>query len=152
MTGAGRPVDSADPFDLGRFVAAQDGVYERALAELSSGRKRSHWMWFIFPQIDGLGHSPTARFHAIKSLEEAKAYLAHPVLGQRLEECAETALDIDGRTVSEIFGYPDDVKLRSSMTLFAFIGGAESVYEQVLEKFFNGHRDPLTLRLIEHGK
>lgn len=152
MQGAGKPVDSADPFDLGRFVTAQDGVYERALAELSSGRKRSHWIWFIFPQIDGLGHSPTARFYAIKSLEEAKAYLAHPLLGARLEQCAEAALDIDGRSVTEIFGYPDDVKLRSSMTLFAFISGAESVYEQVLEKFFSGHRDPLTLRLIAHEK
>lgn len=152
MQGAGKPVDSTDSFDLGRFVAAQDGVYERALAELSSGRKRSHWMWFIFPQIDGLGHSSTARSYAIKSLEEAKAYLAHPVLGARLEQCAETALDIDGRSVTEIFGYPDDVKLRSSMTLFAFISGTESVYEQVLEKFFSGHRDPLTLRMIAPGK
>ena len=108
-----------DPFDLGRFIGAQDSVYERVLAELRDGRKRTHWMWFVFPQIDGLGHTSTARHYAIKSLAEARAYLDHPVLGKRLRECAEVLLAVEGRSASAIFGYPDDLKLCSSMTLFA---------------------------------
>ena len=108
---------------LERFVDAQRGVYPTALAELRAGAKRSHWMWFIFPQINGLGHSATTKFYALKSLEEARRYLAHPVLGPRLEECAQAVLAVEGRSVSEIFGYPDDLKLKSSMTLFARVAG-----------------------------
>ena len=108
-----------DPFDLQRFVDAQHGVYESALREITQGQKRTHWMWFIFPQIDGLGSSPAARHYAIKSREEAEAYLRHPVLGPRLAECAEATLAVDSRTAREMFGSPDDLKLRSSATLFA---------------------------------
>src|SRR5690348_3268527 len=110
-----------DRFDLDRFVRAQEEVYCRALSEITLGRKRSHWMWFIFPQIDGLGCSSTAKFYAIKSKDEAKAYLNHPRLGKRLNECAEALLKIKGKSATEIFGYPDDLKLRSSMTLFASV-------------------------------
>ena len=106
-----------DPFDLSRFVKAQDGVYERALKEIKRGEKQSHWMWFIFPQIDGLGSSSTARFYSVKSGPEAKAYLDHPLLGPRIIECSQVLLRIQGRSASDIFGYPDDLKLRSSMTL-----------------------------------
>ena len=108
----------ADPHDLGRFIEAQAGTYDSAREELRSGRKLSHWMWFIFPQIEGLGRSATARQYSIKSAEEARAYLAHPVLGARLLECTEAVLAVDGRSASDVFGYPDTMKLRSCMTLF----------------------------------
>ena len=137
-----------DQFDLNRFTSAQDKVYDRVLAELKNGRKRSHWMWYIFPQLDGLGRSTTARRYAIKSREEAIAYLEHPVLGARLLECANTVLAIEGKTASEIFGYPDDLKLKSSMTLFSTVAD-DSVFVDVLNKYFQGARDIRTLQLLE---
>jgi uncharacterized protein (DUF1810 family) len=140
---------NGDPHDLGRFVSAQDGVYDRALAELRSGRKQSHWMWFIFPQIDGLGHSPTAQHYAIKSRQEARAYLDHPVLGARLSECAEALLAIQGSSASAIFGYPDDLKLRSSMTLFEAVAGPESIFTRVLDRYHEGERDVKSLQLLD---
>jgi uncharacterized protein (DUF1810 family) len=133
--------------DLERFVRAQDGVYDTALAELRAGRKRSHWMWFVFPQIAGLGSSPAARQYAIRSLDEARAYLDHPVLGPRLREAAGAVLAVGGRTASDIFGYPDDLKLRSSMTLFARAAGDPGVFQQVLERYYEGP-DPRTLALL----
>jgi uncharacterized protein (DUF1810 family) len=132
---------------LDRFVEAQDGVYDDALAELTTGRKRTHWMWFIFPQIAGLGSSPTAQFYAIASLDEAKAYLAHPVLGPRLRECARALLAVDGRSAHDIFGYPDDLKLRSSMTLFARAADDPAPFQAVLDRFYDGP-DPRTLALL----
>jgi uncharacterized protein (DUF1810 family) len=138
----------ADPFDLSRFVEAQDKVYDRVRLELRNGRKRTHWMWFVFPQIDGLGHSSTTKYYSIKSSEEARRYLAHPVLGERLKECAETILALEGVSVSRIFGYPDDLKLKSSMTLFAAVAEPGSVFQQVLDKYFQGNRDERTLSLL----
>ena len=140
--------DNDDPFDLSRFTSAQAGVYDRAFAELQAGEKRSHWMWFIFPQLDGLGSSPTARRYAIKCMDEARHYLGHPVLGLRLVECAEAVFGVEGRSVSEIFGYPDDLKLKSSMTLFAAAAGSESAFDRVLDKYFDGEQDDKTLQLL----
>ncbi len=140
--------NSQDPFDLGRFTKAQGGVYETALSELKAGNKRTRWMWFIFPQFDGLGSSATSKYYAIKSIEEAKAYLTHPVLGPSLEECAEAVLAVEGRSAFDIFGPPDDIKLKSSMTLFEFVAGEDSVFRRVLEKYFYGERDATTLQLI----
>jgi uncharacterized protein (DUF1810 family) len=137
-----------DPFDLNRFVQAQEGVYAAALAELRAGRKTSHWMWFVFPQLDGLGRSQTARFFAVKSLAEARAYLAHPVLGKRLRECAAAVLSVSGRTASEIFGSPDDIKFRSSMTLFERAEPHCDLFSDALDRFFEGRRDRLTLDLL----
>jgi uncharacterized protein (DUF1810 family) len=138
-----------DPFDLTRFTKAQERVYASVLAELRSGWKRTHWMWFIFPQIDGLGHSSTAKFYAIKNIEEARQYLKHPVLGARLVECSEAVLAVEGRSVAAIFGYPDDMKLKSSMTLFASVAGdPHSVFNSVLDKYFQGERDSRTLQLL----
>jgi uncharacterized protein (DUF1810 family) len=140
---------SGDPYDLNRFVKAQDGVYERALGEIRGGRKRSHWMWFIFPQIYGLGTSPTARRYAIKSRAEAESYLAHPVLGPRLVECAEAATAVPGPVSAfDMFGSPDELKLRSSATLFAHVSLEGSVFDQVLDRYFQGECDPATLRLL----
>jgi len=136
-----------DPHDLNRFVGAQESDYQRALAELRNGRKRSHWIWYIFPQIDGLGFSSTAKHYAIKSLDEAKAYLAHPVLGQRLAECADALLKIENRTAHQILGSPDDLKVRSCATLFAAVSPAGSVFERVLEKYYDGERDDKTVQL-----
>ena len=138
-----------DPFQLSRFVKAQDKVYDRVLAELGSGRKRSHWMWFVFPQIEGLGFSSTTQYYSIKSLEEARRYLDHPLLGKRLRECAETILALEGLTASTIFGYPDDLKLKSSMTLFAGVAEGHSVFSRVLEKYYRGNRDERTLAILE---
>ncbi len=140
--------DPADPYGLNRFVQAQQDDYDKALSEIRSGRKRSHWMWYIFPQYDGLGFSSTTRHYAIKSLAEAEAYLRHPVLGPRLRECAEAAIDVAATSASEVFGYPDDMKLRSCATLFACVSPAGSVFEQVLDKYFRGERDNETLRLL----
>lgn len=137
-----------DPYDLARFVRAQERDYARALAELRSGRKRSHWMWYVFPQFDGLGFSSTAKRFAIKSLEEARAYLRHPLLGPRLEECAQALLDLEGRSAFEILGSPDDLKLRSCATLFAYVSPPGSVFERLLGKYFDGEPDERTLRLI----
>ncbi len=145
-------VDRSDPFDLGRFMSAQEAIYGSALAELKKGQKRTHWMWFIFPQIDGLAHSTTSKHYAIKSIEEARQYLNHPVLGTRLLECADTVLAIEGRSISEIFGYPDDLKLKSSMTLFAYVADPRSVFVRVLEKYFRGEQDVRTLNLLEKLK
>jgi uncharacterized protein (DUF1810 family) len=147
MAGAVEP--GPDAHDLGRFVDAQAGDYERALAEIRSGRKRSHWMWYIFPQIDGLGFSPMCRRYSIKSLAEARAYLDHPVLGPRLVECAEAAFGVDGRSAHDIFGSPDDMKLRSCATLFARVTPADSVFARLLARFFEGKPDGETIRLLE---
>ena len=140
--------DRGDPFDLSRFINAQEGIYDRALAELHDGLKRSHWMWYIFPQIEGLGHSPTTRRYSIKSLEEARQYLAHPVLGQRLKESAEAVLAVQGRSAADIFGHPDDWKLQSSMTLFELVSGPESVFGRILDKYYQGKRDTRTLQIV----
>lgn len=138
-----------DPFDLARFTNAQETAYDTALREISNGQKRSHWMWFVFPQIDGLGSSPTAQFYSIRSRAEAEAYIGHPLLGARLIACAEAALQCEDRSATEIFGYPDDVKLRSSATLFAAVSGPDSVFHRVLEKFFDGSHDGRTLDLLD---
>jgi uncharacterized protein (DUF1810 family) len=133
----------ADPYDLQRFVDAQRGVHERVLAELAAGRKTSHWMWFVFPQIEGLGHSSMARRYALRGGDEAAAYLAHPVLGPRLVACAEAAIRAPG-SARAIFGTPDDLKLRSCATLFAKVAPEGSVFERVLARFFEGKPDPAT--------
>ena len=137
--------------DLSRFVSAQEGRYEMAYAELANGRKRSHWMWYIFPQLSGLGSSPMARRYALSGLEEAKAFLAHPLLGTRLVHISALLLSLDKGNPTEIFGFPDDIKLRSSMTLFALARPEEPVFQQVLDRFFGGDKDPLTLRLLRIG-
>jgi uncharacterized protein (DUF1810 family) len=146
---AGAAESGPDPHDLSRFVDAQAGDYERALAEIRGGRKRSHWMWYVFPQIDGLGFSSMSRRYSIKSRDEAGAYLDHPVLGPRLVECAEAALGVEGRSAYEIFGSPDDMKLRSCATLFASVTPADSVFARLLDKFFDGKPDGKTLGLLE---
>ena len=137
-----------DPYDLARFVDAQRDVHATALAELRAGRKRTHWMWFVFPQIEGLGSSWMAQRYAIASAAEAEAYLHHPVLGSRLVECAEALLAIEGRSAREILGPPDDLKLKSSATLFAAVSPPGSAFERVLDKYFAGERDEATLRRI----
>ena len=134
----------ADPFDLQRFVDAQAPVYEQVRRELTVGRKQSHWMWFIFPQIAGLGQSPMSVRFAIASLEETKAYLAHPVLGPSLKECARLALDVEGKTAREIFGSIDELKFRSSMTLFARAAPDEEIFHRCIDKYFAGAPDPAT--------
>lgn len=139
-----------DPYDLRRFIEAQQAVYQRVIMELSGGRKRSHWMWFIFPQIAGLGHSAMARRYAIASRGEAMAYLAHPVLGPRLVECTLLVNRIAGKTVGEIFGSPDDMKFRSSMTLFATVAVDCSIFDEALRQYFDSALDPLTLERL-HG-
>ena len=138
-----------DPFDLNRFLTAQETVYRTALAELKNGRKRSHWMWYIFPQLDGLAKSATSKRYAIKSIDEARQYLNHPVLGVRLAECAEAVLAVEGRSISEIMGYPDDLKLKSSMTLFASLPEAPAAFAGILDKYFQGERDIKTLNILE---
>ncbi len=141
-------MSTQDVYDLNRFVLAQEGVYDSALSEIRSGRKRSHWMWFVFPQYEGLGFSSTSRRYSIKSLDETKAYLAHPVLGPRLIECACAVLDVEGRSAHEIFGTPDDLKLRSCATLFAAVSAKGSAFDELLEKCFNGEPDAATLERI----
>jgi uncharacterized protein (DUF1810 family) len=142
-----------DLHGLQRFVAAQDqaGTYEAAVQELRSGRKRGHWMWFVFPQIAGLGQSPTSRRYAISSLAEARAYLAHPVLGPRLHECAGILSDFEGRSAEEIFGGIDAMKLRSSMTLFARADPDRPEFKRVLDDYFGGGPDQATERLLDAG-
>ena len=139
-----------DPFDLDRFVTAQDqgGTHDAAVSELRAGHKRSHWMWFVFPQIAGLGQSPISRRYAISSLAEAQAYLAHPVLGPRLIECAGIVRELAGRTAQDIFGGIDAMKLRSSMTLFARAAPAQAVFQEVLDAYFGGAPDEATDRLL----
>jgi uncharacterized protein (DUF1810 family) len=135
--------------DLERFVRAQQRTYETALAEIRGGRKRSHWMWYVFPQIAGLGFSETSRRYAIRDTAEARAFLAPPLLGPRLVECFEAALSVDGRTAHEIFGSPDDLKFRSCATLFGCVTPPGSVFARVLDKYFDGEGDPRTLELVE---
>ena len=148
MADANEPGGAGDPHNLSRFVQAQDDDYEQALAEIRSGRKRSHWMWYIFPQIEGLGFSSTSRLYSIKSIAEAEAYLSHPVLGPRMVECAEAALRVEGRSAFEIFGSTDEMKLRSCATLFACVAPAGSVFDRLIDKYFQGQRDGKTLRLL----
>jgi uncharacterized protein (DUF1810 family) len=136
------------PHDLERFVRAQERTGGTALAEIRNGRKRSHWMWYVFPQIAGLGFSEASRRYAIRSAAEARAYLAHPLLGPRLIECFEAALGVEGRTAHEIFGSPDDLKFRSCATLFAGVAPPGSVFQQALDKYFDGEGDPRTLELL----
>jgi uncharacterized protein (DUF1810 family) len=136
---------ASDHFDLQRFVDAQERVYPSVLGELRAGRKRSHWIWFIFPQIAGLGSSSTAAHYAIGSLDEARAYLQHDVLGPRLHECTRLVNAVQGRSINEIFGSPDDLKVRSSMTLFARATDDNSDFVQLLARYYDGAQDPLTL-------
>jgi uncharacterized protein (DUF1810 family) len=138
----------SDPFDLTRFVDAQASTYETALAELRAGRKRSHWMWFVFPQVAGLGSSPMAQRYAISGLEEARAYLDHPLLGPRLRACTAAVNAVEGRSAHEIFGGPDDLKFRSSLTLFAAAAPDEPLFRLALEKYFDGAPDPRTLQVL----
>jgi uncharacterized protein (DUF1810 family) len=147
MTNASEARRADDPYHLNRFVQAQKENYEHALAEVRSGRKRTHWMWYIFPQLDGLALSSTAKRYAIKSVEEAQAYVEHPILGPRLLECAEAVMHIEGRSAREIFGSPDDLKLRSCATLFACVLPPGSVFARLLQKYYRGGRDEKTLQL-----
>lgn len=140
--------NGADPFGLHRFVDAQDGVYDTVLAELRTGRKRSHWIWFVFPQLRGLGSSPTAARFGITSLDEARAYLAHDVLGPRLRECARLVGGIEGSSAETVFGWPDHLKVRSSMTLFALAADDNAEFQAVLDKFYDGEPDPVTVERI----
>ena len=137
-----------DPAGLERFVKAQKYDYDTALREIRSGRKRSHWMWYIFPQLQGLGYSSTAQYYGIRDLEEAQDYMEHPVLGPRLVEISEALLVLDTSDASAVMGYPDDLKLRSSMTLFELAAPEQPVFGRVLEKYYSGHRDRRTLELL----
>jgi uncharacterized protein (DUF1810 family) len=137
-----------DPFDLDRFVQAQGPVLAQVRLELGDGRKRTHWMWFIFPQLSGLGHSPTARHYAIRSLAEAQAYLEHPILGSRLVECTELVNRVEGRSIHQILGSPDDLKFHSSMTLFAAAQPSASVFRDALDKYFDGALDSATTGML----
>jgi uncharacterized protein (DUF1810 family) len=145
----------ADPFDLRRFVDAQDRVYPTVLDELRGGRKRSHWIWFVFPQLRGLGRSQTALHYGISSLEEAQAYLAHDMLGPRLRDCSRLVAAIDGSSADDVFGWPDNLKVRSSMTLFARATDDPDVqadFQAVLDKFYNGEEDPATVELLSAAR
>jgi len=135
-------------YDLKRFTDAQQSDYAIALSEIKNGRKRSHWIWYIFPQIQGLGFSSTSKYYAIKDINEAEAYLAHPVLGKRLIEISNELLKLSTNNANAVFGSPDDMKLRSSMTLFASVPNADAVFQKVLDKFFGGEKDQLTLRQL----
>ena len=137
--------DQKDPYNLQRFVDAQDTVFAEVCSELRMGRKRSHWMWFIFPQLQGLGYSSTARYYAISSIDEAKAYLSHPILGPRLLECCRLVILIERRPIQEIFGYPDFLKFRSSLTLFARATSENRLFTIALEKYFEGEQDASTV-------
>lgn len=138
--------------DLNRFLTAQQGgIYENALSELKNGRKRTHWMWFIFPQIHGLGYSATAKYYAIKNSEEAEQYLNHPVLGNRLLHCTNAVLAIENKTALEIFGEPDNLKLNSCITLFAQLPNTSPVFNRVIDQYFNGKPDTKTLALLRNG-
>jgi uncharacterized protein (DUF1810 family) len=139
----------SDPYDLQRFADAQNPVYDKVCSELRDGRKKSHWMWFVFPQIEGLGSSQMARKFAVSSLAEAAAYLAHPVLGLRLAECARLVNLVGRRPIEQIFGYPDDLKFRSSMTLFAHATPDNRVFIDALQKYFSGEFDPATLARLQ---
>ena len=134
-----------DPYDLQRFVEAQNSCFERVCGELRAGRKQSHWMWFIFPQLQGLGSSPMAIRYAISSKQEAAAYLDHPILGPRLRHCAELVVNVEGHSIKQIFGQPDDLKFRSSMTLFANARPEDKIFNEALQKYFAGQPDQLTI-------
>jgi uncharacterized protein (DUF1810 family) len=137
-----------DPNNLQRFVEAQRAVYERVRAELSAGQKQGHWIWFIFPQLTGLGMSAMSEEFGISSLDEAKSYINHPILGERLRECTELVLNVQDRSVDQIFGYPDNLKFRSCMTLFAKSASDSRIFKNALEKYFGGEGDPLTLERL----
>jgi uncharacterized protein (DUF1810 family) len=137
-----------DTNELIRFLEAQNQVYLKALSEIKNGKKNTHWMWYIFPQIKGLGSSETAQYYGIKDLNEAAAYLQHPILGKHLVEISEELLNLNGKTATQLFGTPDDMKLRSCVTLFANVKNANPVFQKVLEKYFNGTPDELTLQLL----
>jgi uncharacterized protein (DUF1810 family) len=143
-----KPSSPEDPYDLQRFVDAQYGVYAQALRELKNGQKRSHWMWFIFPQVSGLGYSYDSQFYAIRSLDEARAYLEHPGLGPRLVECTAAVLEVEGRTPLDIFGSIDALKFRSSLTLFAQVTASKSIFVQAMEKYYAGVPDEKTLEML----
>ncbi len=146
------PAHSDDPFDLERFVTAQDRMYDVAIGELKAGAKKSHWIWYLFPQVAGLGSSAMSHRYAIRSKDEAKAYLAHPVLGSRLVECANALLTVTGKRVEDIMGSPDDLKLQSSMTLFAAVSAPDSPFQAVLDRFYSGKKDPLTEKFLAEQK
>jgi uncharacterized protein (DUF1810 family) len=137
-----------DPYNLQRFVDAQNPVFERVCAELRTGQKRGHWIWFIFPQLRGLGHSEMATRFAISSREEAEEYLKHPVLGPRLRECTQLVVLVQGRSIDQIFGYPDDLKFRSSMTLFVSATADKQIFNDALQKYFASEPDPLTIERL----
>lgn len=137
-----------DPYRLARFIDAQERTFDQARAELRAGAKRGHWMWFVFPQIAELGHSPTAQHFAIASLDEARAYLAHDILGPKLRECAALVAQVEGRSIEQIFGSPDDLKFHSSMTLFARAAPDEPVFRAALQKYFGGEEDRATVERI----
>ena len=143
---------STDPFHLARFVEAQESIYDDALRELRGARKKTHWMWFIFPQIIGLGQSSTAQFYSLKSADEARAYLEHPVLGSRLLECTATVEGIEKRGIAEVFGSPDDMKFRSCMTLFAQVAPKRPQFERLITKYFQGQPDERTLQILQDLK
>jgi uncharacterized protein (DUF1810 family) len=134
---------------LNRFLLAQQNIYTQVLQELRNGKKTTHWMWFIFPQIEGLGNSSTAKYYSIKNITEAKEYLAHPVLGKRLQECANILLNTNNKTVDDIFGYPDNLKLKSSITLFNFVAPEQKKFTAVLQKYFAGEQDKRTLEILK---
>ena len=138
----------SDPYNLQRFLDAQEGVFAQVCDELAAGRKRTHWMWFIFPQLKGLGSSPTAQLYGISGRDEVEAYLKHPVLGKRLRHCTQLLLEVQGRSIDEIVGDPDNLKFRSSMTLFAQLTKDDEVFVAALEKFYDGKADPLTLERL----
>jgi uncharacterized protein (DUF1810 family) len=148
MTSSDRSSGADERYRLNRFIQAQQSHYDQALSEIKSGRKRSHWMWYVFPQLDGLAYSSTSKFYAIKSLDEARAYLEHPLLGPRLLACAQAAVDMEGRTANQIFGSPDDLKLKSCATLFACVSPAGSVFHQLLAKYYQDDVDTKTLGLL----
>jgi uncharacterized protein (DUF1810 family) len=138
-----------DPFHLQRFVEAQNPIYSNVVNELKRGGKRTHWMWFVFPQVSGLGRTPTAEKYSIKSHEEASAYIVHPVLGVRLEECTKLVIEINGKTANQIFGFPDDLKFRSSMTLFKQVAEDNEIFLDAIAKFYSGKEDEFTREILE---
>ncbi len=138
-----------DPYNLQRFIDAQARDYRAALAEIRAGRKRSHWMWYVFPQFHGLGFSSTTVHFSIKSADEARAYLDHPLLGSRLRECVDALLALDGCSAHQVFGSPDDLKLKSSMTLFARVSPEGSVFERVIDRYYDGQQDQKTIELLD---
>lgn len=142
---------SDDPYNLQRFLTAHAGDFDRARDELKAGNKETHWIWFVFPQIKGLGASKTSEFYAISSREEARAFLTHPTLGPHLEEVTQIVIDLADRTLHDIFGTPDDLKFRSSMTLFSEVAGPGSIFQQALDKYCTGKKDPRTLELLKNG-